>query len=165
MLEVILIALQVFSRVGTERYITMYQTPDYIVVRTMRGSVVALFYGTDSFREWLGNFQFLKRTKDDFHKDWHDGAIEAYTTFSSLGYEINYVVGYSRGAAIALIYSYYFNTQAIAISAPKISKKLKFWKVPPLLISTLNDPVNWVPPGFHRPGSYTQITSTAGSHL
>jgi hypothetical protein len=162
MLKIVKAAIQVFSGQGNLTYSVILETTEFCIIR-LDNETILVFFGSDSLADWLDNLSFLKTNTDSFPRGWHTQAINAYKETQSYG--IDYVVGYSRGAAIALIYSYYFNIQAIGFSTPLISKKVRYWKIKPLLISSLNDPVRILPLGYKLPGSYIAVHIEHGGHF
>ncbi len=165
MLTALLTAIQIYTREGQMPYKVLYQDPDFIVIETENDDIVAIFYGTDTLMEWVDNFRFGFLNKEGFPLGWYEVAINAFQNLYAKGIKLNYVIGYSRGAAIALIYSYYFDVQAVGISTPRVNKNLIYWKLKPILIGSLNDPVRYVPIGYKLPGAYTAIYLESGGHF
>lgn len=165
MLKAILTAIQIYTREGSETYTVLYQDPNFIVVKISTKEIVAVFYGTDSLKEWADNLRFGLINKDGFPQGWHNVAIHAFKEFQLNNIKPDYVIGYSRGAAIALIYSYYFNVKAIGFSTPRINKQLLYWQQKPILIGSLNDPIRYVPLGYKLPGAYTAVHLSSGGHF
>jgi hypothetical protein len=164
-LTALLIAIQIYTQEGLIPYWVLYQDPDFIVIKTESQETVAIFYGTDSIMEWVDNFRFGLLNKDGFPLGWYNVAINAFQNLYAKGIKPDYVIGYSRGAAIALIYSYYFNVQAVGFSTPRVNKNLVYWGVKPVLIGSLNDPVRHVPIGYKLPGAYTAVYLESGGHF
>lgn len=161
MVKVIHAAIQLFAKEGSEIYTIILETKEYSIIK-VENDFVLVFFGSDSFADWIDNFTFFNTNLDSFPKGWHNQATEAFQKV--VEYKIKYVTGYSRGAAIALIYSYYFNVQAICFSTPRVSKSLRYWNIKPLLISSLDDPVTIFPLGYKNPGSYIMINIEKGGH-
>jgi hypothetical protein len=162
MLKIVLAAIQVFSGQGSLTYSVILETTEFCLIE-LDDQIVLVFFGSNSIADWLDNLSFFKTNLDSFPIGWHTQAIAAFQ--QTQHHKITYVVGYSRGAAIALIYSYYFNVQAIGFSTPNISKKLRYWKIKPVLISSLNDPIRCVPFGYKLPGNYIALHIEDGGHF
>ncbi len=165
MLNSVLTAIQIYTREGDLPYKVLYQHPDFLIIETKENKIVLIFYGTDSLIEWADNFRYGMLSEDSFPKGWYLAAISAQNLIATKGFILDYVIGYSRGAAIAVIYSYYFKIQAIGISTPNISKELLYWDIAPVLICSLNDPVRLVPFGYRAPGNYIVIFIESGGHF
>jgi hypothetical protein len=165
MLNAVLTAIQIYTREGDLSYTVLYQHPDYIVIKTKEDKTALIFYGTDSIMEWADNFRYGILSTDSFPKGWYSAAISAHECMAKNKFVLDYVIGYSRGAAIAIIYSYYFKVQAVGISTPNISKKLLYWALAPVLICSLNDPIRLIPIGYRAPGNYIAIFISAGGHF
>lgn len=160
MIKSLLIAIEIFSTGSTDKVI--FKNGDYYLVQ-VESEFILVFTGSNSLADWLGNLQFLRTNVDTFPKNWHTTAIAAWD--KTRDYKIKYVIGYSRGAAIALIYSYYFNVQAIGFSTPNVSRSVRYWTIKPILIGCLNDPVRLVPPFYYLPGSYIAVHTEKGGHF
>lgn len=129
---------------------------------TINNYNILAFYGTDTTIEWVDNLNFLTRNPEGFPLGW---ATEAFTAlFKVAKYHIDYITGYSRGAAIALICSYYVPSKCLAFNCPRISYDLLYWKVTPLLIHAVNDPLLNFPIGYYHPGNYIQMAISKGGH-
>jgi hypothetical protein len=161
-LDAVITAIQIFTRDGNRAYSVLYQHPDFIVIKTKSNKTCLIFYGTDSFEEWIDNLRFGLVSKESFPRGWYLSALLAQSLVGHL--KPDYVIGYSRGAAIALIYSYLYDVQAIGFSSPNISKRLLYWKYRPVLIRSLNDIVSLVPLGYRLPGNYLAIYIENGGH-
>lgn len=159
MLKIIAAATQVFTG---ERKDLLLKTSEYCLIE-VDNEIILVFYGSNSLSDWLDNFAFFKVNVDSFPKGWHNQAVSAFKDLAQ--YSIKYVAGYSRGAAIALIYSYYFGIQAICFSTPRVSKKLKYWRIKPIIIGCLNDPVRLVPFFYQMPGNYIAVCVDKGGHF
>ena len=165
MLQAILLAIQIYTREGDYKYTVLYQDPQYIVIEVENGDVILVFYGTRSLSEWYENWQFKIVNRDGFPAKWFDKAVETYLTLTKLSITPKYVIGYSRGGAIALIYSFYFRIAAVAISPPKVSSRVRYWAIKPVIIGSLNDPIRFVPLFYFLPGSYIAVFTAKGGHL
>jgi hypothetical protein len=159
MLKVINAATQVFTGENTN---CLIKTAEYCVIE-VDSELALIFFGSDSLPDWLDNFAFFMVNVDSFPKGWHNQAVIAFKDL--IDYPIKYVIGYSRGAAIALIYSYYFNIQAICFSTPRVSKILKYWTIKPVIIGCLNDPIRLVPFFYQMPGNYIAVYVDRGGHF
>ena len=148
MLKTIIALTEFFTEKSSKKFAVLIEKEEYALV-AVNGKYTLIFFGSDSFKDWLENFSYLRVNHDGFPVGWTGQATSAFLDLQ--GYKITYVSGYSRGAAIALIYSYYFNVQAIVFSPPKISKTLLYWPLIPIIIGSINDPVRFLPFGFNRP--------------
>lgn len=164
MLCSILTAIQIFTKDGAINYQVLYQHSEFIVVKTSDEKIAAVFYGTDTCHEWLDNLKFGLLSKESFPYGWYSQAVNTNNILNANNLAIDYAIGYSRGAAIAVIYSYLYDIQAVGISTPNISKKLLYWKNTPVLIGSLNDPIRFVPVGYRKPGNYRAIYMETGGH-
>lgn len=162
MIEAITAIADFFSVEKSTKSAVLVEKEEYCLISN-NGRLILIFYGSNSFADWVDNFSYFNTNVDCFPKGWHNQATEAFIDLN--GYEISYVAGYSRGAAIALIYSYYFDVQAICFSSPKVSKNIKYWKYIPILIGSLNDPVRFLPLFYKYPGCFIYISTEKGGHF
>jgi hypothetical protein len=161
MLEAVQAIIKVFTN-EPGNYSVVVKSEEYCVIEVL-GECILIFYGSNSIADWFDNFAYFKTNLDSFPVGWNSQAITAFKEVAR--YNIKYVAGYSRGAAIAVIYSYYFNVQAIAFSSPRVSKTLRYWAIKPVLIGSLNDPVSLVPLFYKFPGNYIVINIESGGHF
>lgn len=162
MLKAIIAIADFFALEKSTKSAILIEKEEYCLISNS-GELILVFYGSNSLADWLDNFAYFNTNVDNFPKGWHSQATAAFIDLQ--GYKISYVGGYSRGAAIALIYAYYFDLQAICFSSPKVSKTLKYWKYAPILIGSQNDPVRLVPLFYKYPGCFLSIRVEKGGHL
>lgn len=162
MLKAIIAIADFFALEKSTKSSILIEKEEYCLV-SADGELILVFYGSNSLADWLDNFAYFNTNVDNFPKGWHNQATAAFIDLQ--GYKISYVCGYSRGAAIALIYAYYFDLQAICFSSPKVSKTVKYWKYVPILIGSLNDPVRLLPFFYKYPGCFIYISAEKGGHF
>ena len=162
MIKAIIAVADFFSTGISKKYSVLIEKEEYCLI-SVNGELILVFYGSNSIADWLDNFAYFNTNIDHFPKGWHNQAMAAFIDLK--GYKIKYVGGYSRGAAIALVYSYYFNVQAICFSTPRVSKRLKYWRYTPVLIGSLNDPVKFFPLFYKFPGCFLAIYTESGGHF
>ena len=162
MLKTIIALTEFFTEKSSKKFAVLIEKEEYALV-AVGGEYTLIFYGSNSLSDWVENFSYPKVNQDGFPIGWTGQASSAFLELE--GYKITYVSGYSRGAAIALIYSYYFKAEAIVFCPPKVSKKLLYWPLIPIVIGSLDDPVRFLPFRFYRPGCYITLDILGGGHF
>lgn len=165
MIKSILAAIKIFSRLNTQTdYRVLYLSAEFIVIE-VENKISLVFFGSDSWSDWVDNFYYRKVSALGFPLGWEKEAIAAKIVIDSLGFSLDYAIGYSRGAAIALIYGYINYVETIAFSSPKVSKRLLYWTKTPIIIQSQNDIIPLVPLGFYYPGNYSYLSIPLGGHF
>lgn len=110
------------------------------------GSWILAIHGTHGFREWLSNFR---------PNGWRTASKEVILEYEELFPHVkpDYVCGYSRGGALALLIAAEWNLRCVTFSSPRICGKdfellLQFT---PLMIVPKYDIVDLLPPFYEHP--------------
>jgi hypothetical protein len=120
-----------------------------MVIAIPSGEEVLIFLGTNSLWTFLDNFRFYLLTSQGFPLGWYISALSTYQQVKD--YNIIEVYGYSRGGAIALIYSYLYKLPCATFASPKVCSFELDWPIEPLLFSCKDDIVTKLPIGFYYP--------------
>lgn len=162
---VVKLAVQIFTGEGDENYEVLYQGTFFNIIETKYNEVVVVCFGTRTIKEQIDNFKFKLITDDGFPAGWKIASDVITNKLLELELSPNYAVGYSRGGAIAMIYSYYTGVQAIVFSPPKVCKVLRTWPVSPLIFYCMDDIVINIPPGFYYPSNFCTKILRRGGHF
>jgi hypothetical protein len=133
-----------------------------MVIRVEREEVL-IFLGTNSFWAFLDNFRFYLLTANGFPLGWYISATKANELVGD--YNIKEVYGYSRGGAIALIYSYLYKLPCATFASPRVCKYEIDWPIAPILISCKDDIITRTPPGFYHPKNKNAIALDCHGHF
>lgn len=119
---------------------------DEWILSRYKGLYVMSIHGSFGFKEWKSNF---------FKNGWEECANEVIEEYNQLYpyWKPDYVIGYSRGGALALLIAEKWQCRCVTFSSPKIAaKELDFLLTyPPIMISPKYDIVARIPPWRRHP--------------